>query len=186
MTAHVDCGDVLIAPPRIQDTRFDRAVIMLTHRRQGAAFGLCVNKPSKHTVADLTPELDIDLEDDIPLYWGGPVHPQTIWMLHSNEWQLEHTIAINSHWSMTSHHTMFHHLSDGDYPEFFRITFGFCGWARGQLDSELRGDPPWTPDSSWLTWANPTPHDLMANDPLELWRASTQYSSRQAVNMWLP
>lgn len=179
-------GDVVIAPPRMQDTRFTKAVIMLTHFRRGATFGLCVNKPSHHTAADLTPELDIDLPVDIPLYWGGPVHPQTIWMLHSSEWQLEQTVEINEHWSMTSHTTMFHHLADGDWPNYFRITFGFCGWARGQLASELRGDPPWTPDSSWLTWQGPDNSKLLEVDPHDLWRVGTEQSSHQAVNMWLP
>lgn len=177
-------GDVIIAPPRMQDSRFAKSVIMLTHNQMGATFGLCLNKPSNNTVADLTPELDIDLPYDIPLYWGGPVNPQTIWMLHSSEWQIDQTIPINEHWAMTSNISMFHHIADGDHPNYYRFTFGFSGWAKGQLASELRGNPPWTVESSWLTWRQPD-EKIMEVGAEELWRIGCEQSSHQAVNSWL-
>ncbi len=178
-------GDVIIAPPRMQDSRFAKTVIMLTHRKEGAIFGLCLNKPSNHTVKDLSVELDCELPYSIPLYWGGPVHPQTIWMLHDNQWQIEGTVEINQQWAMTSNTAMFHHIADGDTPRNFIITFGFCGWARGQLESELKGNPPWTLESSWLTWRAPDSHKLLQIDPSELWRVSTEQSGHQAVNNWM-
>lgn len=178
-------GDVLIAPPRIQDKSFAKSVILVTNQRGGGSFGLCLNKPSGHTLSDLSMELDCDLPQDYTLYWGGPVGTQTIWMLHTPEWSVDQTVRVNPHWSMTSHHSMFHHLADGDCPRQFIITFGFCGWAKGQLESELRGEAPYSVDRSWLTWNQPTSHILeVASD--ELWRVSCEQSSHQAVNSWMP
>lgn len=177
-------GDVIIAPPKMIDSRFTKSVIMLTHFRNGAAFGLCLNKPSNHSVQDLTPELDVHFWEDIPLYWGGPVNPQTIWMLHSNDWSIEDSIEINQHWSMTSHSSMFHSLADGDRPNQFILTFGFCAWTQGQLEAEVKGLPPFTADSSWLTWHQPDEHVLEVNSQ-ELWRVSCEQSSRQAVQRWI-
>jgi putative transcriptional regulator len=177
-------GDVLIAPPRMQDTRFAKSVIMVTNFRNGAAFGLCLNKPSSHSVQDLTPELDVPLTENIPLYWGGPVNSQTIWMLHSADWMIDSSVQINRYWAMTSNTAMFHHLSDGDCPRHYIITFGFCGWSQGQLEAELKGEQPWTVESSWLTWRQPDSHLLEAASS-ELWRVGCEQSSHQAVSSWL-
>lgn len=180
----VTSGDAIIAPPRIASSHFAKSVILLTTQRTGGHFGLCINKPSEHRLSDLSLELDCDLPQDYPLYWGGPVGTQTIWMLHSSSWSIDPTIEINQHWSMTSHKTMFYHLADRDCPEHFILTFGFCGWAQGQLEAELKGLPPYTVDSSWLTWHQPD-HQLLSVDPQELWRVSCEQSSHQAVNNWM-
>jgi putative transcriptional regulator len=177
-------GDILIAPPRMQDSRFAKTVIMLTHFRDGASFGLVLNKPSGHTINDLGPELDIPLPENPRLYWGGPVNPQTIWMLHSSDWMLDSSIRINQHWAMTSNTEMFHHISDGDTPQHWIITFGFCGWARHQLEAELKGEEPFSIESSWLYWSQPDDH-LLDVAPEELWRVSTEQCSHQAVNSWM-
>ena len=177
-------GDCIIAPPRIVDNRFSKSVILLTHFKEGASFGICLNKISNHTAADLTPEIDCELPPDVPLYWGGPVNPQTIWMIHDRQWQLDSTVEINEHWAMTSNISMFHHLSDGDRPEHFILTFGFCAWSKGQLERELKGITPFTPESSWLTWKQPEPK-IFEVDSSELWRVSCEQSASQAVNSWM-
>lgn len=184
LSSKLRAGDVLIAPPRMKDDRFGKSVIMLTHWQNGGAFGLCLNKPTNHTIADLTPELDIDLPYDIPLHWGGPLGHQTIWMLHSSEWNIEPTVRINQHWAMTSNLAMFHHIADGDCPLYYRFTFGYCGWSKGQLEAELKGNPPYTIEGSWLTWSKPDSH-LLEVDPQELWRVGCEQSSHQAVSSWL-
>ncbi len=180
----INPGDAIIAPPRMQGSNFAKSVILITTQRGGGHFGLCLNKPSNHRLSDLSLELDCDLPEDYSLYWGGPVGTQTIWMLHSSEWSIDATQEINTHWSMTSHKSMFHHLADRDCPNNFIMTFGFSGWAKGQLEQELLGLPPYTVDSSWLTWLQPDQHILeVASD--ELWRVSCEQSSHQAVNTWM-
>jgi putative transcriptional regulator len=105
-------------------------------------------------------------------------------MLHSSEWSIDATQEINTHWSMTSHRSMFHHLADRDCPNNFIMTFGFSGWARGQLEQELQGLPPYSVDSSWLTWRQPD-QQMLEVAPDELWRISCEQSSHQAVNSWM-
>lgn len=180
----INSGDVIIAPPRMQGSNFAKSVILLTGQRSGGHFGLCLNKPSEHKLSDLSLEIDCNLDQDYTLYWGGPVGSQTIWMLHSSDWSIEPTIEINQYWSMTSHKSMFYHLADRDCPEQFILTFGFCGWAQGQLEAELKGIPPYTIDNSWLTWHQPD-EQLLAVDPEELWRVSCEQSSHQAVTNWM-
>lgn len=184
---HLATSDLLISPPNIQDSRFKESVIMLTHHTRGGSFGLCVNKLSHYRVSDLTEmsEMAFDLELDFPLFWGGPVNPGTIWMLHSSEWEHSNTIPIDRQWSMTSHESMFHHIADGDTPEYFRFMYGYCGWSKNQLMGELEGNHPWHHSHSWLTARNPGPDWLLEWDYDILWEQCTELSGQQAVSSWL-
>lgn len=177
--------DLLIAPPSMLDHRFKEAVIMLTHHTRAGSFGLCVNRPSQYTLRSLQDELPVELDIDYPVYWGGPVSPGTIWMLHSTDWTCDHTIEIDQDWAMTSNTSMFYHIADRDLPEYFRIMYGYCGWSQGQLLAELEGTRPWTHNHSWLTARNPGPDWLLEWDHDLLWEQCTELSSRQAVNSWL-
>lgn len=167
---------------------------MLTHSHEAGSFALCVNRASNYTVQDLVDqaqvELSIDLEIDcdlrFPLYWGGPVSPSTIWMLHSSEWHLDDiTVIIDDQWSMTSNVKMFHRLADGDMPREFRIMYGYCSWAPGQLENELRGQAPWRPEQAWLIARNLGPEWLFEQPVESLWENATTLSSHQAVDSWL-
>ena len=178
-------SDLLIAPPGMPDPRFRNTVLMLTHDHHGGSFALCVNRPTSHTLQDVLEDTGIETQLNFPIYWGGPVSSGTVWMLHSAEWDCEHTIAINDEWAMTSNVSMFHNLADGDCPRHFRIMFGYCSWSADQLRAEIEGMPPWNHKQSWLTAKNPGPEWLFDSAVDELWQEATQLSSHQAVNSWI-
>ena len=178
-------GTLLIAPPAIPDERFRDAVLLITHHYKSGAFALTLNIPSAHTMQDLLDELEIDSELDWPIYWGGPVATNTVWMLHSTEWEMENTVVLSDQWSMTSNVEMFHHMADGDHPREFRIMMGYTSWARGQLEAELRGRDPWSPRHSWLTVSPQTPDWVFNQPPEELWDRATEQSAHEAVGTWL-
>jgi putative transcriptional regulator len=179
-------GDLLIAPAAMRDSRFHKSVILLTHHHDQGSYGLCLNRPSGYSVQDLIEEaeLDIDCELRIPLYWGGPVQPNTVWMIHDPDWTTEHTVAVNEHWSMTSHTKMFYHLADQDLPRYFRIFHGYAGWGPGQLAMEMNSQGPWSNHSSWLTVSQIDPL-ILEQDETELWTNSVELSAKQAMAHWL-
>lgn len=179
--------DILISPPAIPDPRFRKCVMMLTHDHEGGSFALCLNRPSRYDCNDILKQMPIgdNINLPLPLYWGGPVSPSTIWMLHSSEWKLEtHTVEINEHWSMTSNEKMFYMLEANNQPLHFRLVFGFCSWAPSQLEAELRGLPPWNPKHSWLVAKNPGPEWLFEQPVENLWDNATTLCSHQAVDSW--
>jgi putative transcriptional regulator len=185
MSEDLQAGDLLVSPPSIIDSRFEKTVLFLTHHGEVGSLALCVNRPTDHKINDILKELDLKLDKNFPLYWGGPVNSSTIWMLHSNEWHIDTTIPINDHWSLTSHISMFHHLSDSDEPKKFRVFFGQASWGPGQLMGELEGDPPWSKNHSWLTVKNPNPSWMMDTNAKNLWIEATQICGEQAVEKWL-
>jgi putative transcriptional regulator len=181
-------SDLLIAPPNLPDARFRKAVLMLTHSHEGGSFALCLNRPTRYDCMDILKDLDLDedINMPLPLYWGGPVSPGTVWMLHSSEWSMQdHTVEINDEWSMTSNERMFLCLNDGDQPQQFRLMFGFCSWAPGQLQAELKGLPPRNPKHSWLVAQNPGAEWVFEQPVENLWENATTLSSHQAVDSWL-
>ena len=185
MSADLNCGDLLVAPPTIIDSRFEKTVLLLTHNIEAGSLALCLNKQSEYKVNDILKEVNLQLEKNLPLFWGGPVSQNTVWMLHSKEWAIETTIDIDENWSLTSHVSMFHHLADGDEPAKFRIFFGQASWGPGQLRGELEGDPPWNKNHSWLTVKKPDVDWLLDTNPKNLWIESTQICGEQAVDKWL-
>lgn len=186
MVAKPGSTDLLIAPPAIPDPRFRKAVIMITHDHRSGTFAICLNKTTEYTLQDIADEVGIeDCSLNFPLYWGGPVSPGTIWMLHSTDWWTEHTVEVNSEWSMTSHVSMFQHLADGDIPREFRLMYGYCSWTSGQLEAEVNGLGPWKHNQTWLVAENPG-IEWVFNCPVEeLWSACTELSGQQAVSSWL-
>jgi putative transcriptional regulator len=183
----VQATDLLIAPPGMPDPRFRDSVLMITHEHHAAAFALCVNRPTQHTLEDVLSNSDLDLVNPppLPVYWGGPVSPHSLWMVHSTDWSTEDTVAISSAWAMTSSASMFHCLADGDTPKHFRIVMGYCSWAQGQLSAELNGLGPWTKHTSWLVAQNLGPEWLLEQDTQDLWSSATTLCSHQAVDSWL-
>lgn len=178
-------GDLLIAPPNMPDPRFRKSVIMLTHDLPSGAFALCLNRETRHTVGDIIEDLGIGADMPHPLYWGGPVSPSTIWMLHSDDWSSEHTHAICEGWAMTSSREMFEQICDGNEPQHYRFFSGYCSWGAGQLENELDGVGAWRKDQSWLVARNPGAGWLLEQPVEHLWSSTTTLCSHQAVDSWL-
>lgn len=176
-------GDLLIAPPTIRDSRFAKSVIIIAHEGEGT-MGFCLNRPTELDLASLMPGRDI--LDAPQIYWGGPVNPTTIWMLHDCTWHRHESHSIDLSWSVTSHMRMFDDFSPDRRPQRYRIFSGVSSWAPGQLISELEGEPPWHRDHSWLILRQPDPSWLWNTAAEDLWITATTLSGQQAVAQWLP
>lgn len=185
ITKTLEQGDIIVAPPTMSDLRFRRSSILITYHDADGSLGLCLNKPTSYKLDKISREIGLDVELNFPLYWGGPVSQGTIWMLHSTEWALENTLNINEGWSLTSNEQMFRAAADGDIPRYFRFFHGFCSWQSEQLDCELKGDPPWNHQSSWLIVDQPDAETLLETPVEELWKNCLEISGQQAVESWL-
>lgn len=187
MTDKLETTDLLIAPPNMPDPRFRDSVLMITYFSDSGAHGLCVNKHSGFSLDEVLNDSDLTVENvpQLPVYWGGPVNQNSIWMLHSTDWVCDRTAMISTAWAMTSSAKMFERLLAGDYPKHFRLLIGYASWAPGQLDHELLGVGPWRKENSWLTAHNLGPEWLFEQDIETLWANVVTLSCHQAVDSWL-
>lgn len=178
----VQAGDLIIAPPTVSTGLWTKTVILLGAHANDGSQGWVLNRPTGHYVSEILEGMDIDLSQDWPLYWGGPVSPQTVWMLHNPEWHLDNTRRINNEWSITSNQAMFHHLADGDLPKYFKIFMGYTGWGADQLKDELTAEPPRKQSQSWLTLRDADTNWILDEDEEGLWRSAVSQSIQQSVD----
>jgi len=155
-------GQLLVAMPQLLDPHFHLTVTYLCVHNADGAFGLVVNREIARARADAVfKELSIDAEPaarDLPLYYGGPVHPGHLFMLHGPPLDWDSTLKVSDSVAMTSSPDLLEAVARGEGPESIMLILGCAGWGPGQLDNEIL-------ENSWLTC--PATHDLVFQTPVE-------------------
>ncbi len=141
-------GYFLISELEMADPNFYRTVVlMITHNHNGA-FGLVVNRRSEATLADILPEYDSPRGKETPVYVGGPVQQEYLFMVHSDlpagapspqsispapgiifEPSFEHAKLLFDEEKWQS-------IPPDDRPRI-HLYLGYSGWSPGQLEWEL-------------------------------------------------
>lgn len=148
-------SNLLIAPPALKSNFWHKTVVMVTENHAHGSVGLVLNKPSNTTIRDFGDQLDITLNVPGFVYIGGPVNNKSLSLLHSADWESKNTLHINDMFSLSSADDILPRLAVGDTPRYWRLFMGMCGWAPGQLVSEINGSHPYKPENSWcVTTAN--------------------------------
>lgn len=137
---------LLIAMPSLAEPVFSSSVIVLCAHSSEGAMGLIVNKPlSGMSFLDLADQVDMsklsaekaEMLSQTPVYMGGPVDQQRGFVLHSPDFEGEHTLQINGEICVTSTLDILQHLAEGNGPRQFLLTLGYSGWSPGQLENEI-------------------------------------------------
>jgi len=138
---------LLIASKKMNDSKFKESVIvMLEHDKEGA-WGLVVNKPignmplallidaSNTTTAEREKLYNIKL----PIFWGGPVNPNEIFILHSKEYKNNNSLKYGDI-SLSRDYKILLDIVKKEGPENILIILGYSGWGDGQLEGEMEKD----------------------------------------------
>ena len=140
-------GQLLIAMPQLQDTRFERSVIYLCVHNEDGAMGLVVNRLSQElTFPDLMEQVGIELKSEavsMPIHIGGPVDTGMGFVLHTSDYEQANTIKVNSSISLTHTVEILKDIAEGRGPRQAMLALGYAGWGAGQLDGEIH-------ENSWL------------------------------------
>jgi putative transcriptional regulator len=138
----------LIAMPQLLDPNFRRAVVLLIHHDESGTFGVVLNRSTEITAPALCSTLEVDWRGD-PCWsidWGGPVQPQTGWVLFGDEDALEsdeEVKQIRPGLCFAGSLNVLRRVAS-DPPERIRLLLGYAGWGPGQLESELS-------QGAWIT-----------------------------------
>lgn len=134
-------GQILLALPGIGDPRFERAAIaMCAHDEKGAlGIGIGGHVPGLG-LHKLMKQLGIDPGDapDAAVHAGGPVEPNRGFVLHSNDWGGESSVAVAGLWTLTATLDVLRAIAEGRGPSRWLAALGYAGWGAGQLDEEMR------------------------------------------------
>jgi putative transcriptional regulator len=176
-------GDCVVSPPGCRDPRFRRSVIYIWEHGSSGTSGVVLNRPTNHVIGEITSSTPDHIGRHI-MYWGGPVHSNLVFMLHTTDWQTSKSNYINDELSVTSDHVMFDCLGK-DQPNEWRVFFGHASWAPGQLEGELKGEAPWSPAHSWLILKKPSLDLLFSTETNQLWNEGIKQCSKQSIDAWI-
>ena len=88
---------ILVAMPSLENTYFEKSIILLCNYNAKGAFGLVMNRPSPAKVNELIPsELKNKEVFNTPILLGGPVEPNSFWAIHSSEIEIQDTTKISN------------------------------------------------------------------------------------------
>jgi len=134
----------LIATEKINDSKFEKTVILMLEHDEKGAFGIAINKPlGKITLGSLISKIDDPVinkkklyDIKIPIYWGGPVDNKKILILHSNDYKNETTKKYND-LSISSDLKTLVKIAEKKGPKKSLVILGLSAWNIGQLDGEI-------------------------------------------------
>jgi putative transcriptional regulator len=139
---------LLVAMPQLLDPNFRRAVVLLVHHDEGGTFGVVLNRSTDIRAPNLCESLEIEWcgSPDEAIDWGGPVDPQTGWVIFDDDEPIEASEAVTQVGEGVHFAGSLEVLRQvaSDPPGHLRVFLGYAGWGPGQLEAELS-------EGAWLT-----------------------------------
>ena len=137
-------GQLLVATPKMGDPRFVESVIYMVKHNSEGAMGLVLNRLiGVGPLSDLLEGFGVDGKaggGDIRVHYGGPVHMQSGFVLHSTDYVVKGTLIVNDLVALTTNLDILTAIATGDGPRESLFALGYAGWGPGQLEGEIKAD----------------------------------------------
>ena len=157
----------LMAMPGMVGGEFAGTVIYLCEHGPKGALGLVINRPTDLSVAGLLEKIDLKLEIALPqnasVYFGGPVHTDRGFVLHSPAGSFSSSIQLGQ-LALTTSRDVLQAVAQGNGPDKMLVTLGYSGWGAGQLENEIA-------QNAWLT-VPASPDVIFATPPEDRYSAA--------------
>jgi putative transcriptional regulator len=168
-------GHLLVAAPTLVDPNFARAVVLIAEHTDEGALGVVLNRPSDATVGEVVPDLSSLVDEEDPVFAGGPVQTGGVMVLAEFEDPADAALPVDGELGFVALEADMDEVSAGRARAFA----GHAGWGAGQLDAELA-------EEAWFV-APFEREDAFADDPEELWsRALTRKGGAYALVARMP
>ncbi len=158
---------LLLSMPQMADPNFARTVVLLCKHNDDGAFGLVVNRPLVTTgrvIVNSDPP--IETERELEVWVGGPVEPQSSWMLvgDRDEETGRDGMPISDDLYLSTSPERLSRLLEPNPPARTRLILGYSGWGPGQLEFELQ-------QSAWLL-SDVSADLIFATPPDRMWETA--------------
>ncbi len=134
-------GQLLIASPGMVDPRFAQSVVLLVRHDSNGAFGIVINRPvgtlKLSELLEALGQSKVVADTPTRVFYGGPVQPERVFVLHTDEYSSSDTIAVRPGIAMTASKVILGDMAAGKGPTKSLVVFGYAGWSAGQLEGEL-------------------------------------------------
>ena len=109
--------------------------------------GVVINQPLDVSVAELFNNAGLAtgklLHPVHPVWFGGPVRQQNLFVLHDQNHKWDNTLQINDDLYLTTSADFLEALTEGRELGNYLLALGCAGWAPGQLEYEMS-------ENSWV------------------------------------
>lgn len=141
-------GQFLMAMPGLADPNFFQTVTCLSEHNPKGAMGVVINRVhpdvnAKMIFDELKIPMSIDAEQ-VPIYIGGPVHMNELFILHGAPFTWEGSMMITGALALSNSRDILESIAGRRGPDKYIITLGCAGWGPGQLEGEIRSN-------AWIT-----------------------------------
>jgi putative transcriptional regulator len=139
---------LLVAAPSLVDPSFVRTVVLLVEHGGEGSLGIVVNRPADVRFEEVLDSLGLEPDATpalapFPLLLGGPVSPETGWLLfdpgEASASDLADAVLLGDGIALSASRALLERmLRSGGAPQRPRVlAMGYAGWSGGQLDDEL-------------------------------------------------
>ena len=139
-------GQLLIAMPAMEDSRFAHSVILLCAHTEDGAMGIVLNDPlPRPSFGSLLEQLEVTPVPparQIQLCRGGPVDHGRGFVLHTSDWTSDSSLVVDDNLALTASLDVLQEIAAGGGPKEGLLALGYASWGPGQLDREM-GENVW-------------------------------------------
>lgn len=134
----------LVATPSLKDPSFARTVVLVVEHGESGSLGFIVNRPSPVGFGEVAGALGLTVADRtrVPVYVGGPVAPQSGWLLFDPRdvaaEHLEDAMILRETLAVSASRKLLTAIAANGRSEGQLLALGYAGWGSGQLDAEFR------------------------------------------------
>lgn len=143
-TRSEDFSILLIAAPALDQSIFQRSVILVSTHDDGTAMGVILNRPLPVDSSRLYPGDDL-MKDAGLVHFGGPVHISTLLFLFQASAEPENALHLfDDIYLSNDRQILAEQLRRPRSESRLEFYAGYAGWAQGQLQAEIL-------EGSWTT-----------------------------------
>lgn len=168
-------GQYLVSARHMKDPNFSRTVVLIVEHNETGTMGLVLNRPTAVEVRSaLAGHFELP-EAEAPVFYGGPVEPQALFLLHDSAEQSGGELPVLPGLFVGANADVFEKIvvTSAATGVRYKVFAGCAGWGIGQLDGELeRGDWHLTPADS---------ESVFSGDPYGLWESLIEVVSKHPL-----
>lgn len=162
-------GKLLVASPKLNDSSFKRAVVLIVQDDGQGTVGVVLNRPATSQMCEAWNKISGDSRHGNGRLWFGGPMSGPILAVHGIK-DLAELKLTNGIFAAATQDNLKQLLAQHDRP--YRIFFGLSGWQPGQLENEIA-------QGAWLT------ADASSDDVLEehedLWSDTIRQIGRSVL-----
>lgn len=134
----------LVAAPMLLDANFRRTVVLLVDHGPEGSLGFVVNRPAQVRLPGMLDALGLRGSDlappDAPVLVGGPVAPDTGWLVFEQTPQQsfgDEIVRVSDRLAVSASRELLEQTVQGHGPKRVMLVLGYAGWGPSQLDTEI-------------------------------------------------